>query len=114
MSLDEIVGRTPASSSPVRLRHPKLKEFYEQVDALSLENQSTLSIFLDSLLERSEIGRVVDQVFAVSDHRLWPVDRLVVAGLERWGCDIRGVRNSGMTTAVPGPMSAHIGSCIPG
>jgi len=61
LSLDQLVGRSSTNPALPKLRHPKLQSLYEQVDRLSAEDQKALIILLDSLLKRSEIGRVLAQ-----------------------------------------------------
>ncbi len=59
VSLDELVGREDFEEHELRLRNPKLHELYREIDRLSDEDQKALGILLDSLVKRSQIGRVL-------------------------------------------------------
>jgi transcriptional regulator with XRE-family HTH domain len=59
VSLDELVGREEVEEHELRLRNPKLHELYREIDRLSDEDQKALVILLDSLVKRSQIGKVL-------------------------------------------------------
>lgn len=58
VTLDEIVGRTEPSSD-FGMQNPRLHELYQGLNGLSDEDQKALVIFLDSLIKRSQMGRVL-------------------------------------------------------
>jgi transcriptional regulator with XRE-family HTH domain len=58
VTLDELVGRTEPSGEVV-IQNPKLHELYGQIDRLSDEDQQALVILLDSLVKRSQMGKVL-------------------------------------------------------
>jgi transcriptional regulator with XRE-family HTH domain len=59
VSLDELAGKKPASSSDVRVHDPRLHELYKEVDRLSPDDQQALAILLDSLVKRSQMARLL-------------------------------------------------------
>ena len=58
VTLDELVGRTEAISQ-VEIQNPKLQALYREIHRLSDEDQQALVILLDSLIKRSQMGRVL-------------------------------------------------------
>lgn len=58
-TLDELVGRTAIDDSELRLRNPRLHQLYREIDRLSDEDQKALVILLDSLVKRSQMGKVL-------------------------------------------------------
>jgi transcriptional regulator with XRE-family HTH domain len=59
VSLDELAGRKEPEAP--RIRNPRVRDLYEQVDHLEDEDQQALVILLDSLLKRSQVARVLAQ-----------------------------------------------------
>ena len=59
ISLDELVGRADLKAPDFKVRNPKLHDLYRQIDVLSLDDQHALEVLLDSLLKRSQMGRVL-------------------------------------------------------
>jgi transcriptional regulator with XRE-family HTH domain len=59
VSLDELAGKKPPSSSDVRIHDPRLHELYKEVDRLSPDDQQALAILLDSLVKRSQMARLL-------------------------------------------------------
>lgn len=58
VTLDELVGRTEPSSD-FGIQNPRLHELYQEINGLSDEDQQALVILLDSLIKRSQMGRVL-------------------------------------------------------
>ncbi len=58
VTLDELVGRTEATSEVV-IQNPKLHTLYREINGLSDEDQRALVILLDSLIKRSQMGQVL-------------------------------------------------------
>ncbi|MCP4501254.1 MAG: helix-turn-helix transcriptional regulator [Deltaproteobacteria bacterium] len=58
VSLDELAGRVP-NSGQVRINNPELHRLYAEINNLSDEDQHALEILLDSLVKRSQIGRLL-------------------------------------------------------
>lgn len=58
VTLDELVGRTEPSGE-VEIQNPKLHALYHEINGLSDEDQQALVILLDSLIKRSQMGRVL-------------------------------------------------------
>ena len=59
VSLDELVGRTEPHEPDLKIRNPKLHQLYREIDQLSDEDQKALVILLDSLVKRSQVGKVL-------------------------------------------------------
>lgn len=59
VSLDELVGRTEPHEPDLKIRNPKLHQLYREIDRLSDEDQKALVILLDSLVKRSQMGKVL-------------------------------------------------------
>jgi len=59
VSLDELVGRVEPKPPQIAVRNPKLHAMYRQLDRLTPEDQQAAIVLLDSLLKRSEMGRVL-------------------------------------------------------
>lgn len=59
VSLDELVGRTEPHEPDLKIRNPKLHQLYREIDRLSDEDQKALVILLDSLVKRSQVGKVL-------------------------------------------------------
>ncbi len=59
VSLDELLGRKEATEPEFRLRNPKLHKLYTQIDQLSDEDQQAVVIVLDSLVKRSQFGKLM-------------------------------------------------------
>ncbi len=59
VSLDELLGRKEATEPEFRLRNPKLHKLYTQIDQLSDEDQQAAVIVLDSLVKRSQFGKLM-------------------------------------------------------
>jgi hypothetical protein len=53
------VGREEVEQADLRLRNPKLHQLYREIDRLSDEDQKALVILLDSLVKRSQMGKVL-------------------------------------------------------
>ena len=58
ISLDELTGLQAVKSAP-KAHNPKLHALYEQMDALSDEDQQALIILMDSLVKRSRMSKVL-------------------------------------------------------
>lgn len=60
VTLDELSGRKePENSDELKLRNPKLHGLYREIDKLSNEDQQALVILLDSLVKRSQMGKIL-------------------------------------------------------
>jgi transcriptional regulator with XRE-family HTH domain len=59
VSIDELAGRAESKTPVFKIRNPKLHDLYQQIDKLSLEDQQALYVLLDSLIKRSEIGKLL-------------------------------------------------------
>jgi len=60
VALDELVGRTEPHEPDLKIRNPKLHQLpYREIDQLSDEDQKALVILLDSLVKRSQVGKVL-------------------------------------------------------
>jgi len=59
VTLDELVGRTEPHEPDLKIRNPKLHQLYREIDRLSDEDQKALVILLDSLVKRSQMGKVL-------------------------------------------------------
>jgi transcriptional regulator with XRE-family HTH domain len=58
VSLDELVGRTPASGD-VRIRNHTLNSLWQQADILPDEEQQALILVIDSFVKKSQVEKVV-------------------------------------------------------
>jgi transcriptional regulator with XRE-family HTH domain len=58
VSLDELVGRKPASSE-VRIRNHTLNSLWQQADTLPDEEQQALILVIDSFVKKSQVEKVV-------------------------------------------------------
>lgn len=59
VTVDELVGRRELSESAFRIRNPKLHKLYSEIDQLSDEDQQAAVILLDSLVKRSQVGKLM-------------------------------------------------------
>ncbi len=59
VTVDELVGRRESSEDAPRIRNPKLHKLYSQMDQLSDEDQRAAAILLDSLVKRSQVGKLL-------------------------------------------------------
>lgn len=59
VTVDELVGRRELSEDTPRIRNPKLHRLYSQIDQLSDEDQHAAAILLDSLVKRSQVGKLL-------------------------------------------------------
>jgi hypothetical protein len=59
VTLDELTGRDEIKNIEFKVRDPKLHSLYKEIDKLSSEDQKALIIVLDSLIKRSQIGKVL-------------------------------------------------------
>ncbi len=59
VSLDTLTGREDIKEPALKVRHPKLHDLYRQIDTLSAEDQQALLVLLDSLLKRSNMGKLL-------------------------------------------------------
>ena len=58
VSLDELAGRTEDLAEP-KIHNYELLNLYHQVDALSDEDQNALILVIDSLVKKSQMGKVM-------------------------------------------------------
>ena len=58
VSLDELVGRKPASSE-VRIRNHELNSLWQQADTLPDAEQQALILVIDSFVKKSQVEKVV-------------------------------------------------------
>jgi transcriptional regulator with XRE-family HTH domain len=58
VTLDELGGRLARKTPDLRVRHPKLRDLYRELDRLSADDQHALVVLLESLLKRSELTPV--------------------------------------------------------
>ncbi len=61
VSLDECAGRKDVWSETT-IKNPELNRLCRKVDHLSDEDQKALVIFLDSLVKRSEVSKVIAEM----------------------------------------------------
>jgi transcriptional regulator with XRE-family HTH domain len=61
VSLDELAGRKEAAEG-APIHNPELHRLYKKVDQLSDEDQKALTIVLDSLVKRSQVGKVMAEL----------------------------------------------------
>ena len=60
VTLDELSGRKePQEHDEIKVRNPKLHSLYRELDKLSHEDQKALVILLDSLIKRSQMGKLL-------------------------------------------------------
>ena len=60
VTLDELTGRKePDNHDELKVRNPKLHSLYHELDKLSQEDQQALVILLDSLIKRSQMGKIL-------------------------------------------------------
>ena len=59
VTLDELIGREKIENVEFKVRNPKLYSLYRQIDVLSDEDQQALIILLDSLIKRSQMGKLL-------------------------------------------------------
>jgi transcriptional regulator with XRE-family HTH domain len=60
VSLDALVGREPLKPEQ-KIHNHELHRLYQQVDALSDEDQQALIVLLDSLVKRSKVKRAMEE-----------------------------------------------------
>lgn len=60
VTIDELAGRKePDNHDELKVRNPKLHSLYKEIDKLSFEEQQALVILLDSLIKRSQMGKLL-------------------------------------------------------
>ncbi|MEO5926976.1 MAG: helix-turn-helix transcriptional regulator [Bryobacteraceae bacterium] len=61
VSLDELAGRKDVRSETA-IKNPELSRLYKKVDHLADEDQRALVIVLDSLVKRSRVSKVMQEL----------------------------------------------------
>lgn len=62
VTLDELSGRKePQNRDELKVCNPKLHSLYGELDKLSHEDQQALVILLDSLVKRSQMGKLLER-----------------------------------------------------
>jgi len=60
VTLDELTGRSELEErDELKIKNPKLHRLYKELDKLSQEDQHALIILLDSLIKRSQMGKLL-------------------------------------------------------